>query len=154
MCSWCRPSWRLRHWASASGASCALPAGRCPQWLTRCAPPGWKNHAVREHHRHGHGGERKRGKRHHVALYPVKEIFVQVGDTVSEGGVICTLDSSDLEEQLAKRQEALAESRETAQRNYDKAVKATTARRRSRPRRTTPTPVRLWRWKRRATPNI
>ena len=25
-----------------SGASCALPAGRCPQWLTRCAPPGWK----------------------------------------------------------------------------------------------------------------
>ena len=56
--------------------------------------------------------------------YPVKEIFVQVGDTVSEGGVICTLDSSDLEEQLAKRQEALAESRETAQKNYDKAVES------------------------------
>ena len=30
--------------------------------------PAGKNHAVREHHRHGHGGERKRGKRHHVAL--------------------------------------------------------------------------------------
>ena len=56
--------------------------------------------------------------------YPVKEIFVQVGDTVSEGDVICTLDSSDLEEQLAKRQEALAESRETAQKNYDKAVES------------------------------
>ena len=56
--------------------------------------------------------------------YPVKEIFVQVGDTVSEGDVICTLDSSDLEEQLAKWQEALAESRETAQKNYDKAVES------------------------------
>ena len=33
--------------------------------------------------------------------YPVKEIFVQVGDTGSEGDVICTLDSSDLEEQLS-----------------------------------------------------
>ena len=56
--------------------------------------------------------------------HPVKEIFVQVGDTVSEGDVICTLDSSDLEEQLAKWQEALAESRETAQKNYDKAVES------------------------------
>ncbi len=49
---------------------------------------------------------------------------MQVGDTVSEGDVICTLDSSDLEEQLAKRQEALDESRETAQKNYDKAVES------------------------------
>ena len=66
----------------------------------------------------------RRWQRHPTHCLDVYKRQVQVGDTVSEGDVICTLDSSDLEEQLAKRQEALAESRETAQKNYDKAVES------------------------------
>ncbi|MEI3013730.1 MAG: biotin/lipoyl-binding protein [Ruthenibacterium lactatiformans] len=86
--------------------------------------------------------------------YPVKEIFVQVGDTVSEGDVICTLDSSDLEEQLANGRRRWPKAGKRRRKITIRPWKATTARRRSRPRRTTPTPVRLRRWKRRATPNI
>ena len=115
VCSWCRPSWRLRHWASASGASCALPAGAARNGRRGAHHPAGKttlSESITV------TGTVESGSVANVTTslsYPVKEIFVQVGDTVSEGDVICTLDSSDLEEQLAKRQEALAESRETAQ---------------------------------------
>ncbi len=56
--------------------------------------------------------------------YPVKEILVQVGDTVREGDVICRLDSSDLEKELAQKQKLLAENKETAQKNYDRALES------------------------------
>ena len=58
---------------------------------------------------------------------PVEEILVQVGDYVQEGDVICRLDSSDLEKELAKKQESLSTDKETAQRNYDSAVSSLTA---------------------------
>ncbi|MFR2590487.1 MAG: biotin/lipoyl-binding protein [Ruthenibacterium lactatiformans] len=86
--------------------------------------------------------------------YPVKEIFVQVGDTVSEGDVICTLDSSDLRNSLPNGRRRWPKAGKRRRKITIRPWKATTARRRSRPSRTTPTPVRLRRWKRRATPNI
>ena len=51
----------------------------------------------------------------------VKEVYVQVGDKVTEGDVICVLDTSALEEQIAKQQEQLSKSLETAQENVDAA---------------------------------
>ena len=42
--------------------------------------------------------------------YPVAEIPVQVGDAVNEGDIICVLDTSDLEDELAKQQESLSDS--------------------------------------------
>ncbi len=63
--------------------------------------------------------------------YTVKSIAVQVGDKVSAGDVICVLDSSDLEDQIAKQKESLsktvdkaADSVTEAQENYDDAVAA------------------------------
>lgn len=56
--------------------------------------------------------------------YTVKEVKVQVGDTVQEGDVICTLDTSEIEKQLQKAKEALAENIEKAQASYDKALAA------------------------------
>lgn len=51
----------------------------------------------------------------------VKTISVQVGDTVKKGDVICTLDTADLEKELARKQESLATDQSTAQRNYESA---------------------------------
>ena len=51
----------------------------------------------------------------------VKTISVQVGDTVKKGDVICTLDTADLEKELARKRESLATDQSTAQRNYESA---------------------------------
>lgn len=56
--------------------------------------------------------------------YPVQEILVQVGDTVRAGDVICRLDASDLEKELAQKQKLWAENKETAQKNYDRALES------------------------------
>lgn len=56
--------------------------------------------------------------------YTVKDVKVKVGDSVQEGDVICTLDTSDLESQISKLRESLAEQKESAQEKYDAAVKA------------------------------
>lgn len=53
--------------------------------------------------------------------YTVKTVDVQVGDSVQAGDVICTLDSSDLEESIRKLTESLAETKATAQKQYEKA---------------------------------
>lgn len=56
--------------------------------------------------------------------YTVKEVNVQVGDTVKEGDVICTLDTSDLDKQITKAKESLADNISKAQTNYDNAKAA------------------------------
>lgn len=53
--------------------------------------------------------------------YTVKTVDVQVGDSVEEGDVICTLDTSELEESIQKLQESLADAKATAQTQYEKA---------------------------------
>lgn len=53
--------------------------------------------------------------------YTVKTVDVQVGDSVEAGDVICTLDTSDLEESIQKLQESLAETKTNAQKQYEKA---------------------------------
>jgi len=53
--------------------------------------------------------------------YTVKEVNVQVGDTVKEGDVICTLDTTDLDKQITKAKESLADNISKAQTNYDNA---------------------------------
>lgn len=56
--------------------------------------------------------------------YTVKSVNVQVGDTVNEGDVICTLDTEDLEKSIAKMKESLAEAKEKALKNYQNAQKS------------------------------
>lgn len=56
--------------------------------------------------------------------YPVEEILVQVGDFVREGDVICRLDASELEKELAQRQKQLSESKASAQKSYDRALES------------------------------
>ena len=51
----------------------------------------------------------------------VESIAVQVGDQVKKGDIICTLDTADLEKELAKKQKALGTDQATAQRNYESA---------------------------------
>ena len=53
--------------------------------------------------------------------YTVKTVNVQVGDSVEEGDVICTLDTSELEESIRKLQEGLADAKAEAQKQYEKA---------------------------------
>lgn len=53
--------------------------------------------------------------------YTVKTVSVQVGDSVEEGDVICTLDTSELEESIRKLQESLADAKAEAQKQYEKA---------------------------------
>ena len=53
--------------------------------------------------------------------YTVKTVDVQVGDSVEAGDVICTLDTSELEESIQKLQESLADAKATAQKQYEKA---------------------------------
>lgn len=53
--------------------------------------------------------------------YTVKTVNVQVGDSVEEGDVICTLDTSELEESIRKLQKSLADAKAEAQKQYEKA---------------------------------
>lgn len=53
--------------------------------------------------------------------YTVKTVNVQVGDSVEEGDVICTLDTSELEESIRKLQESLADAKAEARKQYEKA---------------------------------
>ena len=54
--------------------------------------------------------------------YTVEEVLVAVGDSVQEGDVICKLDTSELENQIAKLQESLADQTAQLQKQYDQAV--------------------------------
>lgn len=56
--------------------------------------------------------------------YTVKSVNVQVGDTVQAGDVICTLDTEDLEKQIARAKESLTDQTEQTQAAYDKALKS------------------------------
>ena len=44
----------------------------------------------------------------------IGSVIMQVGDSVEEGDVICTLDTSELEESIQKLQESLADAKATA----------------------------------------
>ena len=54
--------------------------------------------------------------------YTVEEVLVAVGDTVAEGDVICKLDTSDLESQIAKLKESLSDQTAQLQKQYDQAA--------------------------------
>lgn len=54
----------------------------------------------------------------------IQDVFVQVGDTVEEGDVICTLDSSELQKKIEKARESQSTNKETNQTNYDNALAA------------------------------
>lgn len=56
--------------------------------------------------------------------YTVKSVNVQVGDTVQAGDVICTLDTEDLEKQIARAKESLNDQTKQTQEAYDKALKS------------------------------
>ncbi len=56
--------------------------------------------------------------------YTVKSVNVQVGDTVQAGDVICTLDTEDLEKQIARAKESLTDQTKQTQEAYDKALKS------------------------------
>ncbi|MCD7722968.1 MAG: efflux RND transporter periplasmic adaptor subunit [Clostridiales bacterium] len=56
--------------------------------------------------------------------YTIKTVNVAVGDEVSEGDVICTLDTSELEEQIEKEQENIEKAVESAQKSYDSALES------------------------------
>lgn len=58
--------------------------------------------------------------------YTVKEVLVQVGDSVKEGDVICVLDSSELETSIQKLKENLAETQADALEQYEDAQEALT----------------------------
>lgn len=53
--------------------------------------------------------------------YTVKSVNVSVGDKVSKGDVICTLDTDELEEQIEREQKNVDSSVEKAQSSYDSA---------------------------------
>ncbi|MEG2165163.1 MAG: efflux RND transporter periplasmic adaptor subunit [Ruthenibacterium sp.] len=57
-----------------------------------------------------------------AANYKVAEILVKEGDQVTAGQTLCTLDTTELEKEITKKREALAENIATAQKAYDKAV--------------------------------
>lgn len=54
--------------------------------------------------------------------YTVKSILVSVGDEVSVGDTICTLDTSELEEQIEREKSNLSKTLENAQSSYDSAL--------------------------------
>ena len=54
--------------------------------------------------------------------YTVQEVLVAVGDSVQEGDVICKLDTSELENQIEKLKESLADQTAQLQKQYDQAV--------------------------------
>ncbi|MEG1445776.1 MAG: efflux RND transporter periplasmic adaptor subunit [Ruthenibacterium sp.] len=57
-----------------------------------------------------------------AANYKVAEILVKEGDRVEAGQTLCTLDTAELDKEMTKTREALAENIATAQKAYDKAV--------------------------------
>ena len=57
-----------------------------------------------------------------VKTYKVTAVNVAVGDTVSKGDVIATLDTSDVEKQIANAQLQLSDTQTDARKNYTQAV--------------------------------
>lgn len=57
-----------------------------------------------------------------VKTYKVTAVNVAVGDTVTEGQVIATLDTSDVEKQIESAQQTYGDSVEQAQTTYDQSV--------------------------------
>lgn len=57
-----------------------------------------------------------------VKTYKVTSVNVAVGDTVTKGQVIATLDTSDVEKQIESAQESYSDSVEQAQTTYDQSV--------------------------------
>lgn len=57
-----------------------------------------------------------------VKTYKVTSVNVAVGDTVTQGQVIATLDTSDVEKQIESAQESYGDSVEQAQTTYDQSV--------------------------------
>ena len=57
-----------------------------------------------------------------VKTYKVTSVNVAVGDTVTQGQVIATLDTSDVEKQIESAQESYSDSVEQAQTTYDQSV--------------------------------
>ncbi len=54
--------------------------------------------------------------------YPIKSVNVSVGDNVKAGDVICTLDSTELEKQIAKEEENIEKTISAAQKTYDTSL--------------------------------
>ena len=57
-----------------------------------------------------------------VKTYTVATVEAQVGDTVQEGDVIATLDTTDLEKQIEDAQQSYNDTLQSAQTSYDRAV--------------------------------
>ena len=57
-----------------------------------------------------------------VKTYKVATVEAQVGDTVQEGDVIATLDTTDLEKQIEDAQQSYNDNLQAAQTSYDRAV--------------------------------
>lgn len=57
-----------------------------------------------------------------VKTYKVTAVNVAVGDTVRKGDVIATLDTTDVEKQIANAQLQLSDTRTDARKNYSQAV--------------------------------
>ena len=57
-----------------------------------------------------------------VKTYKVTAVNVAVGDTVKKGDVIATLDTTDVEKQIANAQLQLSDTRTDARKNYTQAV--------------------------------
>lgn len=57
-----------------------------------------------------------------VKTYKVATVEAQVGDTVQEGDVIATLDTTDLEKQIEDAQQSYNDTLQSAQTSYDRAV--------------------------------
>jgi multidrug efflux pump subunit AcrA (membrane-fusion protein) len=56
--------------------------------------------------------------------YPVEELLVEVGDRVSEGDILCRLDTTDLENAITKSQATVYKSQTSANRQLTDAQKA------------------------------
>ncbi|MEG1783100.1 MAG: biotin/lipoyl-binding protein, partial [Oscillospiraceae bacterium] len=54
--------------------------------------------------------------------YKVKEILVQVGDTVKKGDIIAKLDNAEILKSINAEKTRLGELKKTAQENYDKSI--------------------------------
>lgn len=57
-----------------------------------------------------------------VKTYKVTAVNVAVGDTVKKGDVIATLDTTDVEKQIANAELKLSDTQTDAQKSYDQAV--------------------------------
>ncbi len=54
--------------------------------------------------------------------YKIKSVNVAVGDSVKEGDIICTLDTTELESQIEREQENLTKTKSSAQSSYNSAL--------------------------------